>query len=104
MGRRVVELPPTQRTDRASRDPRGNGVLHVEDRREVLIEALRPQLLSVRHAQQSHRYSQPIAATLQRTFEYRIDAQLATRRNRILVERRIAAHRAQRADRSRRLC
>src|SRR4029078_10856140 len=81
------------------RDSRGNGVLHVEDRREVLIETLCPELLPVGHSQQSRRYSQSIAAALERTVEHRIDAQLATRCNRILIERTIAAHRAQRTAR-----
>ncbi len=86
--RHVSTPPPTQRTERACATLCGNDVLHVEDRREVLVEALRPELPSVRYPQESHCHSQLIAATLQRTVEHCIDAQLAACRNRILIELR----------------
>ena len=75
-----------------------NRVLHFEDIREGLVEYLRPELAAVDHAQQMHRNAQVVVLTLNQAIEHGVDLELAARGERILIDSRVTAHRAERRD------
>ncbi|HEV7768657.1 MAG TPA: hypothetical protein VGQ76_26910 [Thermoanaerobaculia bacterium] len=75
-----------------------NTILHGEQIACTFIEMRRPERLSIGGSQQPHGDAHALSAALNAAVEHRLDAELASRDKRALIEFRIAANRARRTD------